>query len=132
MFAHTTGMSVALEGDGNHLKNRSRGHVRLNLCVALLALITAQPVFAEEAVKASHSEATAFVQADSDKTRTLDASEFRVFVDALAKSGQSTASTIRYLGLYGMAFRKVDTDKNGVLTPRELRDAHDGFRKNGK
>jgi hypothetical protein len=58
----------------------------------------------------------------------LTVSEFRVFVRLMAAAGQSTALTIRTFGAYGMAFRRVDANRDGLASPAELRQADDGFR----
>jgi hypothetical protein len=73
-------------------------------------------------------EVDAFARSDANGDGVLTRSEFRVFVRHMAAAGQSTALTIRNFGAYGLAFRRVDADRNGVATPAELRQADDGFR----
>lgn len=76
-------------------------------------------------------EVDAFVVADANRDGLLSFPEFKVFVRQMAARGQSTAITIRTFGAYGIAFRRVDADRNGLATPGELRRADNGFRAGG-
>ena len=82
-----------------------------------------------KSLTASKSEITAFLKADANKDRVLSKREFRTFIHALADFGQSTARKIRFFGVYGYAFSIVDRNKDGIVTPQEMRAADDDFRK---
>ncbi|WP_157708912.1 hypothetical protein [Roseovarius faecimaris] len=73
-------------------------------------------------------EIDAFVLADGNKDQQLSRTEFRTFVQAMAKAGQSTARQIRFFGAYDYAFNIADADGNGILTPMEMRQADDSHR----
>lgn len=92
----------------------------MTLRCTLLLLTLASPALAFEATQ---PEVDAFVQADADKSGTISRPEFRVFVHSLAKAGQPNARRVVTFGAFGLAFRMTDTDKDGQLTPQELRDA---------
>lgn len=74
------------------------------------------------------AEIDAFLRADHNADQNLTPVEFRVFVDAMAESGQTTAQTIRFFGAYGFAFTTVDANEDGRLDPAELRAADDAYR----
>ncbi|WP_346911699.1 hypothetical protein [uncultured Roseibium sp.] len=80
-------------------------------------------------LKASNSEIAAFLKADVNKDKVLSKREFRTFIRALADFGQSTAKKIRFFGVYGYAFSVVDKNKDGIVTPQEMRSADDDFKK---
>lgn len=76
----------------------------------------------------TQGEIDAFLKADRDGDQHLTRAEFEVFIEAMAAQGQPTAKQIRFFGAYGFAFKVVDADKNGRLSPAELRDADDTHR----
>lgn len=82
-----------------------------------------------QVIKATTSEAKAFVKADKNKDIRLTPSEFRVFVRAMAANGQSTAKTIRFFSAYKMAFSIADKNKDGFVSPQEMRASENKFRK---
>lgn len=92
----------------------------MTLRLALLLLTLTSPALAFETTKA---EVDAFTQADTDQSGTISRAEFRSFVHALAKAGQPNARRIVTFGAFGLAFRLTDANKDGQLTPQELRDA---------
>ena len=73
-------------------------------------------------------EVNAFVLADQNQDGLLNRDEFRIFVRAMAETGQPTARQIRMFRAYGLAFRITDKDDDGILTPAELRNADDDHR----
>ena len=79
----------------------------------------------------SGKEVDAFVHADVNGDGHLTPAEFRVFVLRMAEAGQPTAGTIRAFGAYGIAFRRVDANRDGLASPAELRRADDRFRAGG-
>lgn len=102
--------------------------VVLNFFLILFAGLAVLEASAKN-LRASNSEVAAFLKADVNKDRVLSKSEFRIFIRALADFGQSTAKKIRFFGVYGYAFSIVDKNKDGIVTPQEMRSADDDFRK---
>lgn len=62
----------------------------------------------------------AFMTADKNADTMLDQGEFKTFIDLIATSGKPVAAKLKASGRYGMAFGRIDKDKNGLLTPTEL------------
>lgn len=91
------------------------------------AVTTAQMVV-DGAGAVTTEEVSSFVLADRDGDGVLVLDEFRVFVRHMASAGQPTARLIRTFGAYRRAFRIADRDRNGEVTPGELREADDAFR----
>lgn len=91
----------------------------------LAALVLASIAFSALPARAA-SEAALFRAADSNGNGTLNRAEFRSFIQALARDGNAIAKRVRFFGVYGMAFRMTDADRNGELTGAELqRSARD-------
>lgn len=88
----------------------------------LLALPFLTPL-AGHAQSYSPDEVSAFITADTDKDGNLTRTEFKVFVREMARVGQPTARQIRTFGAYGFAFRITDGNRDGVLSPEEMRNA---------
>ena len=103
----------------------------LPLFLAALLCAPGAALAQAKALNPTRAEVDALTSADRDGDRHLDAEEFRVFVQAMAQAGQPTAKRIRFFGAYGMAFGIVDADKDGRLTPAELRAADDDYRRKG-
>jgi Ca2+-binding EF-hand superfamily protein len=83
-------------------------------------LITAALSLSLLAPLAAEAQQEAFLAADKNGDTELDSSEFKIFVDGLAASGNQMATKIKGAGRYGLAFGRIDKDKNGLLTPTEL------------
>ena len=83
-----------------------------------------------QAIKANASETKAFLKADKNKDLQLNAAEFRVFVHAMAENGQATAKKIRFFRAFAYAFSVADKNKDGLITPREMRSADNNYVKN--
>lgn len=83
-----------------------------------------------QAIKANTSETNAFLKADKNKDLQLNAAEFRVFVHAMAENGQATAKKIRFFRAFAYAFSVADKNKDGLITPREMRSADNNYVKN--
>ena len=92
--------------------NRMALSVALALCMAGVA-----------APANAAGEAALYRQADTNGNGKLNKREFRGFIQALAKNGNRLAKTVRFFGMYGMAFRISDKNKDGQLTGAELRRA---------
>jgi hypothetical protein len=83
-------------------------------------LITAALSLSLLAPLAAEAQQEAFLAADKNGDTELDSSEFKIFVDGLAASGNQMATKIKGAGRYGLAFGRIDKDKNGLLTTTEL------------
>jgi Ca2+-binding EF-hand superfamily protein len=81
-----------------------------------------------QALNPTNTEIGAFAQADRDGNLWLTLSEFRIFVNAMARAGQPTARKIRFFGAYKYAFSVADLNDDGRVTPMEMRSADNGFR----
>ena len=94
--------------------------MRLFTIVSLSALAIAAPAHALDK-KAERAAARAnFIQSDTSKDGKLNKAEFRKFIDANAKDGIGRASMVKSFGAYDTAFARVDANKDGVVTGKEL------------
>ena len=106
--------------------------LRFAACAAIAALLgTAIPALADQP-EPTPDEINAWVAADADADGSLTPDEFVAFVDAIAKSGQSTARTIRFFDAYAFAFSIADSNGDGRVVPDELRSADDAYREDGR
>ncbi len=97
----------------------------------LVTLICLAPTTSYAQVfSATDQEIDAYVIADRNQDGYLSLTEFRTFVQAMAKAGQPTAKTIRTFGAYRFAFGIVDVNKDHRASPEELRAADDDYRAN--
>ena len=84
--------------------------------LALTSAAEADGPFADRAV-------ATFIAADGNGDEHLSYDEFRSFIATMAAHGQPTSRRIRTFGAYGMAFRRIDTNGDGLASPDELRAA---------
>jgi Ca2+-binding EF-hand superfamily protein len=75
------------------------------------ALVTALPAAAQE---------QAFLTADKSGDGSLTQTEFKTFVDTIAQSGKPIAAKIKASGRYGLAFGRIDKNKDGLVSVGEL------------
>ncbi len=68
----------------------------------------------------SSAEKNAFIKADADGSHTIDDKEIVVLMNELAANGSKQAARVKLLGIYGMAFRTIDANADGKITPVEL------------
>ena len=61
-----------------------------------------------------------FLQADANQDRQLDLGEFIRFINLNADHGLGRAGMIRRFGLHSRAFGKLDSNRDGVISPDEL------------
>lgn len=61
-----------------------------------------------------------FAEADKNGDNRLDRDEFRIFIDANADDEIGRSSMVRRWRLYRTAFRRVDANKDDVITWQEL------------
>lgn len=94
------------------------------MIVGLSALL-AGPV---TALEVTQDEVNAFIAADKNKNMSLDREEFPVFVRHMAQVGQPTARTIIAFKAFGYAFKRADQNRDGKVTPHELRASDDQYR----
>lgn len=90
----------------------------------LVSCLAVRPGFAASAGTdggfANETQAAAFVAADANGDRQLDAAEFAALIDLMAAAGRDNAVKVRRFGAYAMAFAKIDANADGVLTVAEL------------
>lgn len=91
----------------------------LGVAAALFAAAMAEGTQPAQAA----GEAALYRKADANGSGTLDRKEFRGFIRALAANGNRLARTVRFFGVYDLAFRITDKNKDGALTGAELRRA---------
>lgn len=80
------------------------------------------------AFEATQAETVAFIKADRNQSYSLDKNEFKVFVREMALTGQSTAKTIVAFKAFAFAFKIADKNRDGVISPQELRNADNNHR----
>lgn len=61
-----------------------------------------------------------FRAADANGDAALSRDEFEVFIDRNAEAGIGRSRMVRRRGAYAIAFDRLDTDRNGVLTTQEI------------
>ncbi len=94
--------------------------MRLSIPVSFFALTMATPALALNAAADRTSAQENFKQADGNEDGKLTRSEFRKFIDANATDDIGRASMIKRFGAYDRAFARVDANKDGLVTPKEL------------
>lgn len=57
-----------------------------------------------------------FASADASGSGTLDAAEFKTFIDLNAAAGIGRAATIKSRDAYGRAFSRIDANKDGLVS----------------
>ncbi|MEP1444183.1 MAG: hypothetical protein ABJK39_14325 [Hyphomicrobiales bacterium] len=86
----------------------------------LIAIVLVLGLGVAHNVHAAASQGAFFSQADTDNSISLDKSEFKTFIKLLASSGHKSASLVKRLRLYDVAWKRVNTDENDVITPDEI------------
>ena len=94
--------------------------MRLSILVSFSALAMAVPALALNAAADRKAVQQNFKQSDSNKDGKLNKVEFRKFIDANAKDNIGRASMVKRFGAYDTAFGRVDTNKDGMVSPKEL------------
>ena len=107
--------------------SRKMSWVRI-ACLGVIISTGLMAATVSNAFEATEAETRSFLAADVNKDLVLNRKEFRTFVQLMADAGQSTSKTIRAFGAYGYAFGIADRDKDGVVSPHELRAADDEYR----
>jgi Ca2+-binding EF-hand superfamily protein len=68
----------------------------------------------------SQAEKNAFIKADANSDRKITPGEFRTLIEELVATGSEKAISVKKWGVYGYAFKRIDADKDGMITPAEL------------
>jgi EF hand len=68
----------------------------------------------------SQGEKNAFIKADANSDRKITPGEFRILIEELVAIGSEKAISVKKWGVYGYAFKRIDADKDGQITPAEL------------
>lgn len=87
---------------------------RLVAITLVLSLSTAQGALATD------DKTSFFSKADADNSTSLSKPEFKTFIKLLASSGHKNASLVKNLRLYKVAWNRVNTDQNDVITRDEI------------
>jgi EF hand len=69
----------------------------------------------------SDAEAKAFIKADKNGDKQIDGREFRILIDEMAAIGAEKAISVKKWGVYGMGFKKADSNGDGVISIPELK-----------
>ena len=69
---------------------------------------------------AADDKGSFFSKADIDNSTSLSKPEFKIFIKLLASSGHKNASLVKNLRLYKVAWNRVNTDENDVITRDEV------------
>lgn len=102
--------------------------VLLRTIATLSVLVPLVSQASGEEFQANKTEIRAWVLADANEDGALAPDEFRLFVQAMAKAGQSTAELVTLFGMYETAFSVADANGDGRITPQELRSADNDYR----
>lgn len=96
----------------------------MNWFVMIAAMLLSAPVHGQ--VTAADEAAEAVLrQADANGDGGLSRDEFRDFMQGMAGLGHRSARLVSTFGVYGIAFRRIDTDGDGWASPAELAAARD-------
>ena len=94
--------------------------MRTSVRAAVVALGALTVAAALPAPADAASPAQRFKTSDRDRSGTLNRAEFRTLINLLARDGMPIAKRVRFWGVYGLAFRITDTNRDGQLTRSEL------------
>ena len=94
---------------------------RLTAAIFAFALSTLETTGSAFASEINREQAKAnFLQADANQDRLLDLNEFTQFINLNADHGIGRAAMVRRFGMHRRAFGKLDSNRDGVLSPDEL------------
>ena len=85
-----------------------------------MAVLTIAGVLALATSAHANDAKAQFAAADRNGDGSLDRTEFRVFMKSQAASGNGAAKTVTVLRVYGLAFRRIDKNSDGLVSQREL------------
>jgi len=94
--------------------------MRAFMLIPLSTLLIAAPALALDATADQNAAHANFKQADGNGDGKLSVAEFRKFIDANAADGTGRAGMVKRFGAYDTAFAKVDTNKDGVVSKKEI------------
>lgn len=100
-------------------------------CILVCLALSTAPLARADQVQPSQAEIDAWVLADVNADGSLTIDEFPRFIDEIAKSGQTTAQSVRFFQAYDFAFSIADLNDDGRLVPNELRTADTAHRTGG-
>ena len=86
----------------------------------LVAIIMVLSLSAAHSALANDDKMSFFSKADIDNSTSLSKPEFKAFIKLLANSGHKNASLVKKLHLYKVAWNRVNTDQNNVITRDEV------------
>jgi len=88
--------------------------------ISLSCLVLSTPALALNQSADRAAAQANFKQADGNKDRKLTKAEFRKLIDANAEDNLGKAPMIKRFDAYDTAFARVDTNKDGIITLKEL------------
>ncbi len=94
--------------------------MRILTLISLSTAVIATPTLALEKNANRAAFQTNFKQADGNKDKKLTKSEFRKLIDADAADDLGKAPMIKRFDAYDTAFARVDANKDGNVTLKEL------------
>lgn len=89
-----------------------------NLKRLAVALLLLSPAFAQAQDNQLGREN--YIQADVNQDGVLVYAEFVTFIDLNAADNLGRAKTVSSRGLHSRAFKRIDTNGDGIVTPGEL------------
>lgn len=94
--------------------------MRILVLSAFCVAVMATPALALDKGTDRAAARANFQQSDTSKDGKLNKAEFRKFIDANAADDIGRASMVKRFGAYDRAFSRVDANKDGTITPKEL------------
>ena len=86
----------------------------------LVAMTLVLSLSAAQGALAADEKTSFFSKADADNSTSLSRPEFKTFIKLLASSGHKNAGLVKKLRLYKVAWNRVNTDQNNVITRDEI------------
>ena len=86
----------------------------------LVAIIMVLSLSAAHSALANDDKMSFFSKADIDNSTSLNRPEFKAFIKLLASSGNKNAKLVKKLRLYKVAWDRVNSDQNNVITRDEV------------
>ncbi len=94
--------------------------MRILTLISLSTAVLATPALALDENSNRAAFQTNFKQADGNRDKKLTKAEFRKLIDANAADDLGRAPMIKRFGAYDNAFARVDANKDGMITLKEL------------
>ena len=93
-------------------------HISRASTLAAVSLAALSPMTAT--AQSSELATENYIQADSNGDGKLVYAEFATFIDLNAADGLGNAAKVSARGMHARAFKRVDANGDGIVTPEEL------------